>query len=314
MHLQHAPYDWNAVERELGLFRLDGSPKPVMREMEAFSKFVENFAYPSLPQRIVDGICILSRGQDYWANAYMSFTLAKQAGLDLEFAYSDQELPDAPLYLLPGICGDAAITARRMRQLLDKVKAGALLYISLDDGLLSGMESFCGVRSKGRERLCANKAVTFDLNEAFTAPLYFNYKLELETCGAQVLACDEEGIPVCTKFSVGKGAVVLMAAPLEMMLARQPGRILEKPEYYRIYRYLYDCTTGKKVARVEQANVGITEHVLDNDRRILVLVNYDPEPAQIHLSLSAGWNIQAFHRGTLLIPGNDCTVLEIHVK
>jgi len=78
VHLQHAPYDWNAVERELGLFRLDGSPKPVMREMEAFSKFVENFAYPSLPQRIVDGICILSRGQDYWANAYMSFTLANQ--------------------------------------------------------------------------------------------------------------------------------------------------------------------------------------------------------------------------------------------
>lgn len=313
-HLKHAPYDWNAIERELGLFRLDGSPKPVMREMEAFSKFLEEFAYETLPARIVDGVCVLSKGQDCWANAYMSFNLAKQAGLDIEFAYADQELPDAPLYLLPGICGDAAITARRMRQLMEKVENGALLYISLDDGLLSGIENLCGIRSKGRERFCGSKNISFKSDKEYVMPLYFNYAIRLEGVDSEILARDETGNPVCMIRKHGKGAVMLLTGPLEMMLARQPGRIAAEPEYYRIYQYLRDRVSGRKIARIDNVNVGITEHIVDERRRLLVLVNYDPELAEIHLHLEEEWTIGNLLLGTLQIPGNDCAVLEVHAQ
>lgn len=309
-HLKHPPYDWNVIERELGLFHLDGSPKPVMKEMQAFSEFLESFAYERLPERIVDGVCVLTRNQDYWGNAYMSFALAKQAGLDIEFAYADQKLPDAPLYLMPGVCGDAAITARRMEQLMEKVREGALLYISLDDGLLSGIEQLCGVRSKGRERFYGTKQVTFETESEFTIPLSFAYRMKLEAYDGQVLACDEDGNPVCVKKQHGKGAVVLLTAPVEMILARQHGRILKKPEYYRIYQMLRQWMPSEKIGRIDQVNVGITEHIVNEEKRILVLVNYDPEPAKVQVQLQEGWKVGRMLRGTFEIPGNDCTVVE----
>ena len=39
--LTHTPYDWDAVERELGLFHTDGSPKPVVGSMKEFADFAD---------------------------------------------------------------------------------------------------------------------------------------------------------------------------------------------------------------------------------------------------------------------------------
>ena len=65
--LEHTPYDWNSVERELGLFHIDGSKKPVLEEMTRFTNFVDNFEFGKLPPRITDAVCVLSEGQDVWA-------------------------------------------------------------------------------------------------------------------------------------------------------------------------------------------------------------------------------------------------------
>ena len=54
--------------------------------------------------RVQQGVCVLTREQDTWGAAYMSFILAKQTGLDIEFAYADPPLLDAPLYLMPRPC------------------------------------------------------------------------------------------------------------------------------------------------------------------------------------------------------------------
>lgn len=310
--LPDAPYDWCAIERELGLFREDKSPKPVMMELEKFSHFMEDFELGMLPPRIVDGICVLTYGQDTWANAYMCFTMAKQAGLDLEFAYSDQKLPDAPLYLMPGICGDSAITAHRMKELLKKVEEGAFLYISLDDGLLSGFERLCGVQSKGRERSGEVKEVYFTVEEGgFSLPLEFSFLMNLAAKEATVFAKDSDGNPVGVINCYGKGNVMLVSAPLEMTLARKQGRVKEESNYHRVYQYIKNFANSKKVAMINKPNVGMTEHPLDERHRILVLVNYDPEPAEVSLNLQEGWKVEKYLRGSLEIPGNDCTVLEI---
>jgi endo-1,4-beta-mannosidase len=80
-HLTHTPYDWNAVERELGLFNADGSKKPVLDSMTELSTFIADFEYGKLPPRIKDAAVVLTRKQNTWGAAYGSFILAKQAVL-----------------------------------------------------------------------------------------------------------------------------------------------------------------------------------------------------------------------------------------
>ncbi|MGN8631532.1 glycoside hydrolase 5 family protein [Blautia sp. HCP3S3_G3] len=313
-HLMHAPYDWCAVERELGLFHEDQSPKTVVKELKEFTDFLEKFPMEVLPERVVDGVCILTHGQDAWANAYMSFILAKQAGMDLEFIYAEQKLPESKCYFMPGICGDSAITKGHFLELMKKVEDGACLYLSLDDGLISGIERFCHVHSRGRMKSAAEKMVRLE-EEKEDLPIFFSYQMYLEPEDAQVLAADEDGIPVCTVCSYGKGHVILMAAPLEMTLARRDQRVNGTPGYYKIYEKVKEYAPGEKAASIDKgtgnSNVGLTEHIVSEHERILVFINYDPEPAEISLKLSEGWEEGEYIRGSLQLSGNDCCILKI---
>ncbi len=311
-HLTNAPYDWCAAERELGLFDRDGAPKPVLTELEEFSYFIRSFGLSFLPDRIVDGICILTKGQDCWANAYMSFVLAKQAGLDLEFAYSDQKIPEASMYLMPGICGDTSISLYRMKELLERVNNGAFLYISFDTGIISGFEKLSGTKSKGREKAERVSDVTFTTEDGtFTLPIRITYLLKLKTENSKVLARDENGNPIGVLSQYGKGHILMLTAPLEMTAAMADGCIEQGPEYYHVYQLFRQYFHSSKAAAADSPSVGLTEHRIDERHRILILINYAPDPVSVRLSLSAGWRISRLLRGNLDIPGNDCSVLEI---
>ncbi len=115
--LEQAPYDWIAMERELGLIREDRSAKPVLRAMQSFRRALEQVACKNLPARRIDAVCILTPGQDQWGAAFSSFLLAKQAGFDLRFHYADRTLPKARLYLLPSLQGLSCLSRRREREL-----------------------------------------------------------------------------------------------------------------------------------------------------------------------------------------------------
>ncbi|NUQ00651.1 MAG: beta-mannanase, partial [Armatimonadetes bacterium] len=150
--LAHAPYDWHAVERELGLLRVDGSRKPVAEAIGQFRKVVEAMPLAALPTRRREAVCILTEGQDTWGVAYSTFALAKQAGFDLEFQYHTEPLREAELYLLPCLSGHAMISRRRLHELLRRVAAGATLYLSLDTGLPSDFEPLTGLEPQTRQR------------------------------------------------------------------------------------------------------------------------------------------------------------------
>ena len=104
-----------------------------LKEMQKFSNFLFEFNEP-LPEKIIDGVCLLTDGQDQWSVALSTFLLAKQAGLDIEFQHANQPLKDSKLYFLPSVNGASVISRRRMQELLKKVQEGAMLYISNDDG------------------------------------------------------------------------------------------------------------------------------------------------------------------------------------
>ncbi|MBL8993636.1 MAG: hypothetical protein JNM63_09865 [Spirochaetia bacterium] len=117
-HLEHAPYDWNAVERELGLLTVDGSVKAFAKEMKAFQKFRQSLPFEKLPKRKDDALVILGPDQDQWGAAFGSFILAAQAGVSVRFAWGEDDFPDSALYVLPSTRGARGIPRRSCMNIL----------------------------------------------------------------------------------------------------------------------------------------------------------------------------------------------------
>lgn len=295
-HLTHAPYDWNSVERELGLFRQNGEMKPVACVMKAFSDFMKTFPYLPLPPRMTDGVCVLTRGQDHWGSAFMSFVLARQAGLDIQYAWAEDEIPEAPLYILPNLCGDSSLSRRALQEILSRVEAGATLYMSVDSGLLCPFGEYTGLEPQTRSQTNGSETVRFG-DDAFT--LRRSFRLRNRAVTAQVLATDESGAPAYTVAEYGKGRVFFLAFPLEKQLLEEEGAF--KPEsapYYRFYEAL--GRSPEKIARAAVRTTALTEHPLDENRRVIVAVSYADEAPSF--TLADGWSVaETFGENVFLV-------------
>ena len=285
--LTHTPYDWNGVERELGLFRLDKTPKPVLEAIKEFSAFVEKLPFVRLPERLTDAVCILTRGQDVWAAAYGAFLMAKQAKLELTFAWADGPIPEAPAYLLPSLTGDTSFNRGVQVTLLERVSRGAKLYLSLDGALMSPFGQFSGLRVLTRAHDPQNTAVLF---KDAKIHLSRQYRLRCESIGAEVLARTEDGEIAFARNLYGAGEVYTLLFPAESQMACQPGMVdsdRAEPAYL-----LYEALPMKNPCRVVSIGmpyVGLTEHVLDENRRIAVVQNYEPFEQQIPLAFADDW-------------------------
>lgn len=321
-HLSHTPYDWCAVERELGLFRVDGSAKPVVEEMTAFTGFVDRFAYDSLPPRIRDAVCILTDDQDHWAAAYGAFILARKAGMDLSFAWCHDEIPDANAYLLPVLTGNLSIPRHVLNDILRRVREGAVLYLSLNDALLSPFAEMTGLRVKTRARRTHPVSVKWEGGEA--DGLWNDFVCRFEPAGAEILAADSDGNPSFSRMSYGKGQVFFMAYPIEWMAATEPGTAEEKP-LYKFYEKL-NVISAEKAARSNQPDLCVTEHPVDDGTHLLCLTNYAPVEKEAKISLAEGWKTEELfaYRGgelsvdqgafTLKLPANTGCVVKIERK
>ncbi|MBQ7821031.1 MAG: hypothetical protein IJ391_01950, partial [Clostridia bacterium] len=315
-HLTRTPYDWENVERELGFFELDGTPKPVLNEISEFTKYVDSFEYKKLPKRICDAVCVLSREQDKWAAAFGAFLLAKKINIDLKFAYSNEVIPDARFYILPCIDSNSAIYNHTMKKILEKVeKNGASLYISLGNALISGFEAFTGLEVQTRRMPTAPDRVKLGGTEFSLTP---SAKLDIKATSATVLATDENGTPVMAKNSYGKGTVYTLVYPLEYYAAKTPGAMSGENEkqYHKFYEAIDTLRCECKVASVEPCGVGMTEHIVNENERILVFVNYTPNGENIrvklkgyvsdHIAGASKASITAMPGGfKLKIPAND---------
>lgn len=301
-NLPHAPYDWMAVERELGLLRTDGSPKPVIEEMGKFRRFVDSLPFSSLPKRTCEAVCILTQGQDQWGAAYSSFILAKQAGFDIEFQYSSQPIKDAPLYLLPSLSGGEIIHSTRLNELLARVEAGASLYISLDDGMPSDFESITGLEPQTRERRRDFGAVKIDgIGGSYEIPCAGSFKTRFKPTRAQVLGNEADGNPAFTVASYGKGKVYFLSVPLEKILTQTPGafHLKDSLECWKLYQYISREAVSNRVVHKSQPMIALTEHPVSNDHRLIVAINQSPNDISDKFILSPGWRLSDTHYGSV---------------
>jgi hypothetical protein len=317
--LNFTPYEWYSVERDLGLFRNDRSPKPVVKELSNFKKFIDGLPFDGLPKAKREAVCILTDGQDQWGVAYSSFILAKQAGFDLEFQHGNQPIKDAQLYILPSIKGLTVINKEDWLKLLEKVKNGAILYVSYDQGFLSHFLDSAGfevVTSQNRDA-----EASFVSNDGSIKPFSMNTgrKLNITPTTAKVLAHESDGNPIFTVNSYGKGKIYFLGLPMEMNLTLKPGAFTDKPsECWKIYQTISaDIVKQSRVAEKTDPFVGITEHDFSPTRKVIVLVNYTPIDKEVQLNIKSGWKVDKVLYGntpdkkTLKLKANDACVLQL---
>ena len=315
--LAHAPYDWNTCERELGLLRSDFTPKPVLAELGNFRRWLEGLPFSSLPERTHQAVCLLSLDQDQWGAAYSAFVLARQAGFDLEFQLGEQPLKAAPVYLVPSVRGINVITRRRWLEVLERVRQGAVLYLSLDDALLSGFEETFGLRIQTRARRAAPARLSIDGLGAFE--VQSGFRLDFLPRGAEILGREPDGNPAFTCYSYGQGKIYCLTVPIERALTETPGgfHAPEAQPFWKIYRQVAQQAMQARVARKTHPLLGITEHPLNEQERVIVAINYSPEVLEDSLVLQAGWQLGAvFHGeigpgGELRIPANEAVVFSV---
>jgi 16S rRNA G527 N7-methylase RsmG len=92
---------------------------------------------------------------------------------------------------------------------------------------------------------------------------------------------------------------------MEMLLTRTPGSF-HAPEAlpcWRLYQHVSaDAVAGRAVAK-KHPMLGLTEHHLDEGRRVVVVVNYSPHDLEERLELRGDWRIEAAHHGQVEADG-----------
>ena len=314
--LTHPPYDWTAVERELGLLRMDGTPKPVLLEMQRFRNWREKLPVTILPPRKIHAICVLTNGQDHWAAAYTSFILAKQAGLNIAYQHVEQPLQDAPCYLLPSLSSPEAIPDRRWRELLAKVSEGATLYLSLNDAILDKFNQITGVEllSRGWRR----GSYEIDLISGEKLLVTSGEDIRLKPIRAEILGKEEDGNPVFTRATYGKGNIYVLTFPMETQLTLTPGAFHtnDAQPYHRIYEQFARPLIVGEAMRVDHPMLGLTLHAQNEHETLAIVVNYSPNPVDGQYSLADPWKIDQAWYGNLPgkhlhVPANDAIVLHL---
>ncbi|MDD4538803.1 MAG: beta-mannanase [Lentisphaeria bacterium] len=291
--LKHPPYDWSCWERELGLYTPDFQLKPVGEEIRAFRDFVSALPVSPLPPCRQDAVCIISRDMNFnrfMENGWSAFMLAKQAGFDLRFQYVDEPLIDSDLYVVPGICGANWSRNHEMQALLERVRAGATLYLSMDDGALSPFEEVFGASVDYREaRRGSAQFSRGAVQYAIDAP----FRLALLCDDAEILATEADGNPVYIRHAYGRGEVYLLTLPLERYLAGRAGAFHRPGEapWFELYQTFAGRVLAQRAVQSNHPLVTLTEHP-DGDQHLwVVAVNNHTEEVAPALSIAPGWTL-----------------------
>lgn len=267
-HLKAAPYDWCDVERDLGLFKNDRSPKLASAEYKKFGKFLSSLPFEILPERERNAACLVLQSQ--WTLAFGAYLCAKRAGLDLKFS-SREIVPEGySLYVVPGMSSPEFMQKRAVDKLLKKVEEGAVLLTSYDGGAMSSFDKITGCKSLGR---CRAETLETELcGKRTVVPREFALRLLPVT--AKTVATDKNGEPCLTVNDYGKGKVIFFNAPIERFVATTEKVVSSKDSGIEaVYEYARGVAGIKREVLCDNPLVDITLHPLSEKETIAVLRN-----------------------------------------
>lgn len=304
-HLDFAPYDWTAIERELGLFKFDGTPKPTAKVMKDFALFVKSLPFAKLPPRRIDAVVLVSEHEDFWKQAIGSWMLSRQAGFDVRYAYAEGKWPDSSFYILPSSAANnyATYSGRAWKRIVEKARSGATVLVTLGNGaVLSGLEEVAGVHTEAHYRRNSTQRIIVQ-NDSFE--LSDSHTRTITAVDVDVLVKDADGSPVMTAKRLGAGCVVYVNGALETNapIAGWP-----------LYAVAAEAAGVKRLVRGDNPAVGFTEHCT-NGVTYVVAVNYSPHPVSCRLNsnglISRVFGNGAVNDGILSLDSNDGVVMEI---
>lgn len=301
--LDFAPYDWTAIERELGLFYGSGRPKPTALAMREFAAFVKTA--PKLPPRQVDATVVVSEREPGWGPAQGAWLLSKMAGFDIAYARAEDSLPESDFYILPSGTGYMTYSRRAWRRLLEKAGRGATVLITLGDGaVLSGLAAATGVKTERHYAKPSNRTVKCANGKSFALADTHTREVSLLD-GCRTLLADADGAPVLTVRAYGKGKILLCLGALERKAA-----LTGWPVYAAAAR---EAGVRRRVTRAAP-NLGLTEHPCADGRTLIVAVNYEPKPGVFDLEIDGA--VGQVWRGKLegarlALGANDAAVFEV---
>ena len=308
-HLDFSPYTWSLMEESLGLFDENGAPKPVAHVMKMMSQTLEKLPSP-FPKRKSDGFCVLSYEMNHQNNAMASLTFAKQAGFDLDVAFSEGDpLPESNLYFMPSITGWSILRKATWEQLLDRVSNGATLCISYDGGHMIDVPKVIGAQSMG---------VMTGVNHNFTfkgeSVSYRGNEVLLTPITAEVLIKNEEGNPVFLKNRYGKGTVYFINfSPENIAFDTADG--FNKFPYYLIYKDVAKDIISSKPVLVYDRNLGITVNPENDFESIVTILNYSDKAIVPDIKVNSNYEItEILYGNTKIIPKCDGVILRVKKK
>lgn len=299
-HLNNPPYRYSMLERGLGLFDENQQPKVFLNEMRKFAEWLEKTEVKLCAPK-TDATVLLTKDQDHWGVAYMSFILGKQAGATLNFVAPNKNIPDSKLYFLPCIHGDKWLYKPYYEQLKEKVANGATVCISNANAFFTQREEFLGSVVEETERFADSGKFELD-----GATLFYNRDIrqKLKVTTASVLATDNDGNPLITVNNYGKGKVFYVNFLFEETLLGKSHAF--DGDAYKLYEYILNQTLTPAAITKDNKFVGITEN-----GNVITLINYSNTEQKTNIKLSGKQIDKVLYGDPFTIPACDAAVFTV---
>jgi endo-1,4-beta-mannosidase len=307
LHLKHPPYTWCAVERQLGLFHIDRSMKPVAKTVKEFQEKIAALPFKNLPSMQKEALVVLTSSGEGWASAWGAFLLAKKAGFDVEFCYSSGVLPDKDLYIVPSVATIEGVSYELHLALMEKARNGATVLITYDNAMMAPFDSEIGVESLGRED--SEQTVQVEL-AGEVLDFHLRSRLILDAVDSEVLLRDTDGRIVFTRKQAGKGQVFFCALPLEKECTTHTGKVDKK--YFEFYRIAAKEICDARPLRSTDEMVTVTIHPTGDGKVIAAIVNNSSRDVQKPVELHKEW--QAVGELPAEIPAREMLFVELKRK
>ena len=304
--LNFPPYTWQMCEVELGLTDKDGKPKETLREYKKFAEWREKTEI-DLPKAECDGVCILTHGTRQYAPALSSYILSKQAGVNLSFAFCDNEIPKSDFYLMPSVSGIVIMDGEKFKQLKKRIYDGATLYISSNGGIISEFESLTGMRINDSDM--KKGEIKIEINGKEIISEYGRKRNFLSSVGAKVIA-ENNGMPVFTEYSYGKGKVYYLDFPIENNFAYKEYAF--DCDAYEIYKYMFSEKIKEKKIYFANNDASTTYHEdKETGKKYAVTVNYSENKQIPNFTLNGVEIKKVLYGNEKEIAPYDALVLEL---
>jgi hypothetical protein len=116
---------------------------------------------------------------------------------------------------------------------------------------------------------------------------------------------------VFSAYRLGKGMVYCLNYPIEYQAAVRPAVTDgEKAQPIEKFYLAMGLRSDIRAADISLPTIGLTEHIVSENERLLVAINYEPHAQTGTLSLKDGWHVADIHaiNNAAVLSGCDITI------